>query len=440
MLEQPDDPHARRYVESLLEWKRNDPGVEWGGPPPTIRSTAIVGMGMMGTAIAAVHVKHGLPVVVADVDDGLLSTAPRRIAAELAGQPEPTGGSWPETVERLVRATSEETAVAQCDLVLESIVETPLAKHQLYSRFEPQLRPTSVLASNTSTIPIGRLAAKLRDPGRFCGLHFFHPVRSKPLVEVVRGPQTSVETVAAMTAYAKTIGKIPIVVADGPGFLVNRLLMFYLNEALELLLDGASVEQIDAAAMQFGMSMGPIRFLDEIGLDTALLSGMVLREAFPERIPASPLLIHMIKAGRLGRKSGAGFFSYAEARGLDEPGRLDPAAAPIVARWARAPQHLTPATMVARMILPMILEATRILDEKRVRDPRDIDVGALFGSGFPKSRGGLLYWADSLGADRVVELLKPLEPLGERVRPTPLLLEMARTKGRFASGGRPDIL
>lgn len=435
LLEWADDPHARRYVESLLGWKRDDPGVESANTPRAIGSTSIVGMGMMGTAIAAVHVKHGLPVVVADVDDGLLASAPQRIAAELASQPEPAGGSWQEAVERLVRATNEEAAVTQCDLVLESIVETPLAKHQLYSRLEPRLGPASVLASNTSTIPIGRLAARLRDPGRFCGLHFFHPVRSKALVEVVRGPQTSVETVAAMTAHAKTIGKIPIVVSDGPGFLVNRLLMFYLNEALELLLDGASVEQIDAAAAQFGMSLGPIRFLDEIGLDTALLSGMVLREAFPERIPASPLLIHMIKAGRLGRKSGAGFFSYADARGLDEPGRPDPAVARIVARWARAPQHLTPATMVARMILPMILEATRILDEKRVRDPRDIDVGALFGLGFPKSRGGLLHWADSLGAARVVELLKPLESLGERVGPTSLLLEMARTKGRFASAG-----
>lgn len=147
-------------------------------------------------------------------------------------------------------------------------------------------------------------------------------------------------------------------------------------------------------------------------------------------------MIHMIKAGRLGRKSGAGFFSYALARGLDEPGRPDPGASAIVARWARAPQHPTPATMVARMILPMILEATRILEEKRVGDPRDIDVGVLFGLGFPKSRGGLLHWADSLGADRVVELLKSLEPLGERARTTPLLLEIARTKGRFASLSR----
>lgn len=436
VLERADDPRARRYVESLLDWKRNDPGVQPSGSQPAIRSTAIVGMGMMGTAIAAIHVKHGLPVLVTDVDGGLLASAGQRIAAELDGLPEPPQGTWPEAVRQLVRVTTDEAAVAQCDLVLESIVETPLAKHQLYSRLEPQLRPAAILASNTSTIPIGRLAAKLRDPGRFCGLHFFHPVRSKALVEVVRGPQTNAETVAAMTAYAKTIGKVPIVVADGPGFLVNRLLMFYLNEALELLLDGASVEQIDAAAVRFGMSMGPIRFIDEIGLDTALLSGMVLREAFPERIPASPLLIHMIKAGRLGRKSGAGFFSYALARGLDEPGRPDPGASAIVARWARAPQHPTPATMVARMILPMILEATRILEEKRVGDPRDIDVGVLFGLGFPKSRGGLLHWADSLGADRVVELLKSLEPLGERARTTPLLLEIARTKGRFASLSR----
>ncbi len=389
----------------------------------------------MGTAIAAVHVKHGLPVVVADADTRLLQNAAPRIAAELEGQPAPVQGAWREAVEQLVRPAADEAAIASCDLVLESIVETPLAKQQLYSRLEPQLRPEAVLASNTSTIPIGRLAANLHDPGRFCGFHFFHPVRSKALVEVVRGPQTKVETWAATAAYAKRIGKIPVVVSDGPGFLVNRLLMFYLNEALELLLDGATIGQVDEAAAEFGMSMGPIRFLDEIGLDTALLSGMVLREAFPERIPASPLVIQMIKAGRLGRKSGAGFFSYAEVRSLDEPGQADPGVAPLLARWARPRQRFTPAAIVARLLLPMVLEATRVLEEKRVCDPRDIDVGALFGLGFPRSRGGLLFWADSLGAKRVVELLKPLESLGERAQPTPLLLEMASTGTRFASTG-----
>lgn len=416
-----------------MEWKQRDPDAESSHAPRAIGSTAIVGMGMMGTAIAAVHVKHGLPVVVADMDDRLLASAPERIVAELAGQSGPAQGTWPDAVARLVRPAAEEAAIARCDLVLESIVETLSAKQQLYGRLEPQLPATTVLATNTSTIPIERLAAKLREPGRFCGLHFFHPVRVKPLVEVVRGPQTSSHTVTAMSAYARRIGKIPIVVADGPGFLVNRLLMFYLNEALELLLDGATVSQIDQAAVDFGMGMGPIRFLDEIGLDTALLSGMVLRDAFPERIPASPLLIQMIKAGRLGRKSRAGFFSYADARGLNEPGQPDPATSPILARWARPPQRFSAAAIVARLLLPMILEATRILEEKRVSDGREIDVGMLFGVGFPQSRGGLLYWADTLGAEQVVQLLKPLESLGERFRSTPLLLDMARTRRPFAA-------
>ena len=425
----PPEADARRYVQSLLEWKRRDPGIPWAGATPRpIRSVAIVGAGMMGTAIAAVHVRHGLTVVIADADGPSLATAAQRIAAELELH-EGLQETPRQMVARLVEPTTDDGLIAQCDLVLESIVETPVAKQQLYGRLEPRLPTNTILASNTSTIPIARLAAGLGEPRRFCGLHFFHPVRLRPLVEIVRGPLTGDDTVAAAVGLGKSIGKIPIVVADGPGFLVNRLLVPYLNEALDLLLDGATIDALEQAATGFGMAMGPIRLMDEIGLDVALAGGVVLRDAFPERIPASPVLIGLIKAGRLGCKTRAGFYSYSEASG---PAGPDPAVQAIIARWARPRREFTPEAILARLLLPMVLEATRILEERRIHDPRDIDLGVLFGLGFPQSRGGLLYWADSIGVERILEALSTLESLGERARPTRLLEAMAQSDCRFA--------
>ena len=168
-----------------------------------------------------------------------------------------------------LNSTCSDEELAACDLVIEAIVENAEPKKKLYARLEPQLQAETILASNTSTIPITSLAEGLKRPERFCGIHFFNPVRKMPLVEVIRGKQTSDETVATAVAYAKNIGKSPIVVNDGPGFLVNRLLLPYMNEALELLLEGAEIKQIERVAKAFGMPMGPITLYDVVGLDTA---------------------------------------------------------------------------------------------------------------------------------------------------------------------------
>jgi 3-hydroxyacyl-CoA dehydrogenase/enoyl-CoA hydratase/3-hydroxybutyryl-CoA epimerase/3-hydroxyacyl-CoA dehydrogenase/enoyl-CoA hydratase/3-hydroxybutyryl-CoA epimerase/enoyl-CoA isomerase len=258
-------------------------------------------------------------------------------------------------------------------------------------------------------------------------MHFFNPVRRRRLVEVVRGARTSDETIATAVAYAKRLGKLPIVVNDGPGFLVNRLLLPYLNEALELLCDGAAIGDVERAAEAFGMLLGPLAMYDMIGLDTALMAGLRLWEAFPDRIPASPLLPALVKRGRLGQKSGQGFFSYLEGSG----GEPDPDLAPILAPYIRRRAVFTQDEIASRLFLPVLLEATRALEEGIVRDPRDVDVGVIYGLGFPPSKGGLLFWADRLGAGRMVEMLKPLEHLGKRARPTPLLLEMAKEGAGF---------
>ena len=423
---------ARRHVEMLVQRNRQDTGIGFAQvAPDRVRSVAVIGAGMMGTAIAAAAVKQGLPVVITDADPDVLAAAPQRIAAELVEQGESPDAKTLETVRRLVQPTTDDRRIAGCDLILESVAETLAVKQGVYSRLAPLLSPRTVLASNTSTIPIGRLAAELPERDRFCGIHFFHPVRHRSLVEVVRGPQTSDQTVATAVTFAKQIEKMPIVVDDGPGFFVNRLLFPYLSEALELLLDGAKIDDVERAATGFGMAIGPLRICDEIGLDTVLLAGRVLWEAFPDRVVASPLLVTMVKSGRLGRKSGAGFFTYpSQVAWAGSPG-ADPQVDPIIAQWARPPQPLTPETITARLLLPMVLEASRVLEERKVRDARDIDLGVIFGLGFPASRGGLLYWADTLGAQRIVEMLRPMEALGGRAQPTPLLLELAAQNRRF---------
>jgi 3-hydroxyacyl-CoA dehydrogenase/enoyl-CoA hydratase/3-hydroxybutyryl-CoA epimerase/3-hydroxyacyl-CoA dehydrogenase/enoyl-CoA hydratase/3-hydroxybutyryl-CoA epimerase/enoyl-CoA isomerase len=423
------------HVQSLLDSNRRDPGVREELTPQEINSVAVVGAGLMGAAIAAAHANRGLPVVVFDPDPAARAAAPERIAAELAAADDSPERDAHDAVRSRVTVADNLSRAAACDLVIESIPETPTLKQELYGRLAPDLRSESVLTSNTSTIPIARLAASLASPDRFCGLHFFHPVRKRRLVEVIRGPKTAAATVATIVAHVKRIGKLPLVVEDGPGFLVNRLLLPYLTEAMELVREGAAIEAVERAAIEFGMAMGPLRLLDEIGLDTVLRGGHVLWEAFPGRVVPSPLLVAMIKAKRLGRKAGAGFFRYPPDLGLESPGAIDPAVPPILAPWLRADRVPAAATIAPRLFLPMLLEATRILEEGKARGPADVDLAVLFGLGFPASRGGLLYWADTLGPAAVLDALRPLESLGERAQPTAMLRSMAERNGRFFAAG-----
>jgi 3-hydroxyacyl-CoA dehydrogenase len=311
------------------------------------------------------------------------------------------------------------------------VVEDLFVKERVLVDLEPRLAAATVLGSNTSTISIGRLAERLANPARFCGIHFFLPVSRRPLIEVVLGPQSSPATVATAVAFAGALGKIPLVVPDSPGFVVNRLMLLYLSEALQLLADGASIEQVEQVAAEFGMRLGPLALIDQIGLDVVLDCGWVLAGKLGESLVPSPPLVAMVKAGRLGQKSGSGFFLYREDGGRKEADGPDPAVREILARWGRTPREHTPESIAARLFLPMLLEATRLLAEGRIDDPRDIDLAVVFGFGFPAARGGLLYWADTFGAGRIVEMLGPLAGLGPRVQPTPFLMDMAAAGRRF---------
>jgi 3-hydroxyacyl-CoA dehydrogenase/enoyl-CoA hydratase/3-hydroxybutyryl-CoA epimerase/3-hydroxyacyl-CoA dehydrogenase/enoyl-CoA hydratase/3-hydroxybutyryl-CoA epimerase/enoyl-CoA isomerase len=420
------------HVHRLIARGRHDTGVDRSGVAcREIDSIGVIGAGVMGAGIAVANLRQGIPVVIMDADRGALRRSVVEIEAELSE--DRTLGKLADKPARLCDSmlTPSEggNLLADCDLVIESIVEDLGAKREVYRRIEGDLKPGAILASNTSTIPVGQLAEGLAWPDRFCGLHFFNPVRMTRSAEVIRGKQTSDQTVATAVAYCKRIGKLPIVVNDSPGFVVNRLLSPYLNAALELVIEGARIDRIDRAAVRFGMPLGPIELYDLIGLETSLRAGRVMLQAFPERIVATPILPKLIKAGRLGQKQGLGFYSYHNERRQAE---LDPDVDRLLEPFVRHPdRQYTEQELTARLFMPMLLEATHLLREHVVRDVRDIDLVMVLGVGFPPTKGGLLYWADSLGAARLIEMLAPLSHLGPRGQPTDMLRQMAATGGKF---------
>ncbi|MCA9149395.1 MAG: enoyl-CoA hydratase/isomerase family protein [Planctomycetales bacterium] len=415
----------------LTDRNKKDRGVDSDVEPLKVETAAVIGAGIMGQGIAAANVKRNVLVTLTDANRAALAKGVTSILEEVSFNRQLGKADVKRAVQLapLLNATESDAELATADLIVEAVVENADVKRQIYARLEPKLKPTAILASNTSTIPITKLAEKLEHPERFCGIHFFNPVRKMKLVEVIRGEKTSDETVATAVAYAKHLGKSPIVVNDGPGFLVNRLLLPYMNEALELLAEGAEIKLLETVAKKFGMPMGPITLYDMVGLDTAFYAGRIMWEAYPDRIAASPILPALVKAGRLGQKSGVGFFSYQNKQGKAQP---DPQVAQYIDPYKRGePRKFDPAEVEMRLFLPMLLEATRILEEGIVRNVRDVDLGLIFGVGFPPFRGGLLFWADTLGAAKILELLKPFESLGPRMAPTELLKRMAAEGKKF---------
>lgn len=411
----------------LTERARRD--LESSSPIAAFRSIGVVGAGTMGAGIAAAHVKRELSVILTDAKAESLARGTRQVIEEASYDRRKKQTDAERGIAAATRLSSslEPAAVAKADLVIEAIVENRESKQTLLAELEQPMRDDAVLVSNTSTIPIARLAETLQRPERFAGLHFFSPVRRMKLIEVIRGPKTSDETVAALVSHAKRLGKLPIVVRDGPGFLVNRILFPYLQEALQLLAEGVDPRLIEQAAVAFGMPMGPLELYDMVGLDTAAFAGRTLVAAFRDRAVASPILPAMLEQGRLGHKSGRGFYIVVARGGR----QLDPELGPWLAPHRTGTHSYSLEVVTWRLFLPMVIEASRVLEEGSVEDPRDIDIGVLYGLGFPTYRGGLLFWADSLSAARLLELLAPFGELGPRYHPTAMLRTMARDGTRF---------
>jgi 3-hydroxyacyl-CoA dehydrogenase/enoyl-CoA hydratase/3-hydroxybutyryl-CoA epimerase/3-hydroxyacyl-CoA dehydrogenase/enoyl-CoA hydratase/3-hydroxybutyryl-CoA epimerase/enoyl-CoA isomerase len=381
----------------------------------------------MGAGIAGAHVRRGIPVMMLDSDAKALEKGVAANVKVLQTRIDIGRATPAEMVQALGRLSTTQalSAMADRDVIIEAVVENEAVKTALYEQLRPVLKPDAILASNTSTISITRMAKAWPRPENFAGMHFFNPVDRMQLVEVIRGEKTGDQTVVTLVALAKRIGKTPIVVRDCPGFLVNRILFPYINESLVLLEEGADPRAIDKAATAFGMPMGPITLNDLVGLDTSLYAGRVVNAAFADRAKPTRVLDELVKAGRLGQKSGAGFYSYAKgSRGAD-----DPFLAALLERLGARRRDYPQPELQDRLFLPMVTEASRVLTEGIVREPGDVDMGLILGIGFPAFRGGLLRWADSLGLPAVAERLHKYEALGPRYAPTEQMRKLA-TEGK----------
>ncbi|HZV04064.1 MAG TPA: 3-hydroxyacyl-CoA dehydrogenase NAD-binding domain-containing protein [Gemmataceae bacterium] len=419
-------PISRNLIAVFFMTQRlqKDTGVrDTSVQPKTVQQVGVLGAGIMGSGIAAAHVRRGIPALLLDNVPAALEKGIGTITKSLQGRVEIGRMSPAEAAGALARLSTSMTpnALADREVVIEAIIENEEAKVNIYRQVQKVLRPDAILASNTSTISITRMAQSVERPQQFAGMHFFNPVDRMQLVEVIRGDKTSDETVVTLVALAKRIGKTPIVVRDCPGFLVNRILFPYLNESLVLLQEGANPRAIDKAATAFGMPMGPITLNDLVGLDTSLYAGRVINTAFADRAAPTRILDELVKAGRLGQKSGAGFYSYAKgSRGVD-----DPAFEAILAKCRTGGRQIGNEEITDRLFLPMLTEASRVLSEGIVREPGDVDMGLILGIGFPPFRGGILRWADSLGIGKVLEKLKAYEHLGARFQPTEQMRQLA---------------
>jgi 3-hydroxyacyl-CoA dehydrogenase/enoyl-CoA hydratase/3-hydroxybutyryl-CoA epimerase len=316
------------------------------------------------------------------------------------------------------------------DVVVEAIVEKMEVKKAVLAELEGHVSENCIIATNTSSLSVEEMASALSRSERFCGMHFFNPVHRMPLVEVIRAPGTSDEAVATIYRLALDLGKVPVVVGDGPGFLVNRILGLYLNEAGFLLSDGASIEMIDRVAKRFGMPMGPLRLVDEVGIDVSTHAGASLHGALGERLTPAPALLELGRTGRLGKKGGLGFYQYEDGKdkGVDD------------SIYAELPSVPTPSTSSAgsltgedgedlirrRLVLAMINEAARILGDGIAASAADVDIAMIMGTGFPPFRGGLLRFADTLHPRGLVDQLEQLAEMhGERFTPAPILVQLA---------------
>ena len=406
------------------------------GLPPGISATAqpvrkigVLGAGFMGAGIATVAIRAGTVVRLKDASlerlaAGLRSV--REVVREQLKRKQLTRVQYDDTLS-LVGATTDYRGFHNVDVVIEAVFEDLAVKHAVLREVEA-VAPTAIFASNTSTIPIREIARASVRPERVVGMHFFSPVHKMPLLEVIVTPETSADTTATVVAYGRSLGKTVIVVQDGPGFYVNRILAPYINESGKLLDEGVSVDAVDAALLSFGFPVGPITLLDEVGLDIAGKSGPIMAAAFGDRMQPSVTLQRVIESGRLGRKAKRGFYRYdakGKRLGVDEGiAALTPAGG--------ARRSLPDDEIQRRTVLPMLNEAVRCLEEGVIRSARDGDIGAIFGIGFPPFHGGPFRYLDTLGAASVVQQLDALEArFPGRFAPAPLLRAKAMANTRF---------
>jgi 3-hydroxyacyl-CoA dehydrogenase / enoyl-CoA hydratase / 3-hydroxybutyryl-CoA epimerase len=369
-----------------------------GKSPAVFRHVHVIGAGVMGGDIAAWAAFRGMTVSLQDRSAELIQPAMER-AKVFFDKRLKDAAAAAEAFARL-RIDVSGAGVADADVVIEAIVENAEAKRALYAQLEPQLKPAAILATNTSSIKIETLCGQLQDPGRLVGIHFFNPVAQLQLVEIVQGAATRPQIVQDALKFTRKLDKLPLPCKSAPGFVVNRILTPYVNEALFALESGIPAGVIDRVGKAFGMPMGPIELTDVVGLDVSLHVGRVLAEAFNRRVPE--ILVRLVEQKKLGRKRGQGFYEWRDGK----PVRTD------------SSQFAAPADLEDRLILPMLNEAIACLREGIVEDADLLDAGAIFATGFAPFRGGPVHYAKARGIANVTARLEELaRTYGERFRP-----------------------
>ncbi|MBF0313885.1 MAG: fatty acid oxidation complex subunit alpha FadB [Oligoflexia bacterium] len=401
-----------------------------------VSRSAVLGAGIMGGGIAYQSASKGIPILMKDVQPKALEL----------GMME--AGKLLNKIAELGKITSKEVALIMgsitptlsygdfkaVDLVVEAVVESEAIKAKVLAEVEKEVRENVVLASNTSTISISKLAKNLKRPEQFCGMHFFNPVHKMPLVEIIRGEKSSEETIGTTVAYALQMGKIPVVVNDCPGFLVNRILFPYLSALNGLIEEGIEYERIDKVMEQYGWPMGPAHLLDVVGIDTAVHASEVMLNAYPLRLNkfagAGPLKL-LKQHERLGQKSGRGFYAY-ETDGKGRPKkRVDAEAVALVSTLVCAKREVSDEEIVDRMMIPFLNESAVCLEEKIAATPQEVDLALVYGLGFPPFRGGAFRLLDHMGAGEFVKRAERLAHYGNCYQVAPMIASAAKSGRKF---------
>ena len=419
---------ARNLVQLffLMEESKKDPIAT---KPLEIHDAGVLGAGIMGGGIAQIIAdKTGADVRMRDINWKAIGggmKAASKVWRKKVERRRMTRGEMQRKLARIT-GTTDWSGFSRADIVIEAVVESLQVKRQVLAEFEALAKPGAIFATNTSTIPITKIAAEAKHPQNVVGMHFFNPVDKMPLVEVIRGEKTSDVAMVTVANFARKLGKTVVYCNDGPGFVVNRILGPYMNESGFLLEEGNSIESLDKAMTDFGMPMGPMALLDEVGIDVAAKVAGILTEAFGARMQKSGVVEKLYADGRHGKKNGRGLYLYVDGK------RQGPDPSVYKVLGIRSPRPADANAVVERMILAMINEAALILSEKIVATAGELDLAMIMGTGFPPFRGGLLRYADSLGVPYILARLDELSSrIGPRFAPNEPLKRLAERDGKF---------
>ena len=400
-----------------------------------VQLAAVLGAGIMGGGIAYQSAVKGTPILMKDIREEGIQMGLNEASKLLGNRVEKGRLTAAKMAEALnaIRPTMSYGDFKNVDIVVEAVVENPKVKQIVLAEVEDQVKEDAVLASNTSTISINLLAKALKRPENFVGMHFFNPVHMMPLVEVIRGEKSSETAIATTVAYAKKMGKNPIVVNDCPGFLVNRVLFPYFGGFAKLVSAGVDFVRIDKIMEKFGWPMGPAYLMDVVGIDTAHHARDVMAEGFPDRMKEErkTAVDALYEANRLGQKNGKGFYVYETDKRGKPKKVVDASVQEVLAPIVYEQREVTDEDIINFMMIPLCLETVRCLEDGIVETAAEADMGLIYGIGFPPFRGGALRYIDSIGVAEFVALADKYADLGALYTPTAKLREMAAKGQKF---------